>query len=118
MRVVPHPGIGYDRTMEKHWTLLSPEPRTVRRIAAAFNIDSILAAILANRGLESDEAIHRFLNPCLDQLRAPQCLAGMSAAVERIGKAICEKQRILVFGDYDVDGVTATVMLLEFLTHA
>ncbi|MCU0557454.1 MAG: single-stranded-DNA-specific exonuclease RecJ [Desulfobacterales bacterium] len=118
MRVVPHPGIGYDRTMEKHWTLLSPEPRTVRRIAAAFNIDPILAAILANRGLESDQAIHRFLNPCLDQLRAPQCLAGMSAAVERIGKAICEKQRILVFGDYDVDGVTATVMLLEFLTHA
>lgn len=118
MRVVPPSRIGYDRTMEKHWTLMSPEPRTVRRIAAAFNIDPIIAAILVNRRLESEEVIHRFLNPGLDQLCAPQRLAGMSAAVERVAKAICEQQPILIFGDYDVDGVTATVMLLEFLTQA
>ena len=104
--------------MEKHWSLLSAEPQVVGRIAAAFNLDPIIATILVNRRLQSEEALHRFLNPGLDQLRPPQSLAGMSAAVERILRAIHQGQRILVFGDYDVDGVTATVMLLEFLTQA
>jgi single-stranded-DNA-specific exonuclease len=104
--------------MEKHWSVLSAEPRAVDRIAAAFDLDPIIATILVNRRLESEEAVHRFLNPGLDQLRPPHSLAGMSAAVERIVQAIHQRQRILVFGDYDVDGVTATVMLLEFLTQA
>lgn len=110
--------MGYDPAMEKHWRLHESDPRTVRRIAAALKINPVLATILANRCMHTEEAIHRFLNPGLDQLRAPQRLNGMSAAVERICHAIRQKQRILVFGDYDVDGVTATVMLLEFLKAA
>jgi len=73
--------------------------------------------VLVNRNFLNEKDARRFMNISLDQLRSPFGLAGMQAAVERIVRAIELGQKILIFGDYDVDGITATAVLLEFFQY-
>lgn len=101
--------------MEKRWHILSPDPQAVRSVAASLDCHPAVAAALVNRNIADPESASRFLNPCLAQLPDPHCLKGMDLAARRVFKAILNRERILVFGDYDADGVTATALVLEFL---
>jgi single-stranded-DNA-specific exonuclease len=67
--------------------------------------------MLAQRGIRTAAEAHRFLNPRLEHLHAPQSMRGMSVAIERVERAIANEENILIYGDYDVDGTTAVVIL-------
>ena len=82
-----------------------------RLLVAALELPEIAAAMLAARGIGSVEEAHRFLNPSLDQLHSPMEMLGMRAAVERLERAIAQREPMLIYGDYDVDGTMATVIL-------
>jgi len=84
-------------------------------LAAALGIAPIVARLLCQRGFSDPEVASRFLNPSLDHLHDPMALAGMGPAVERILAAIAAKERIAIHGDYDVDGITSTVILRRAL---
>jgi single-stranded-DNA-specific exonuclease len=82
-----------------------------RSLAAAMDLPEIVAELLAARGIRSVEEAHRFLHPSLDQLHPPMEMLGMRTAVERLERAIVEREPMLIYGDYDVDGTMATVIL-------
>src|SRR5215510_1029535 len=70
-----------------------------------------LARLLVMRGIDDSESAERFLAPSLAHLHSPYLLSGMQAAVDRLDAAIARKEGILIYGDYDVDGTTAVVIL-------
>jgi single-stranded-DNA-specific exonuclease len=80
-------------------------------LADELRLPLIVARLLTSRGIQTAEAAHRFLNPALDQLHSPYLMCGMREAVERLKAAIEGKERILIYGDYDVDGTMAVVIL-------
>jgi len=86
-------------------------PIHVRQLAAELRLPEVVAALLVSRGIASLEEAHRFLHPSLDQLHSPMQMLGMLAAVERLERAIAQQEPILIYGDYDVDGTLATVIL-------
>src|SRR5438093_3961189 len=85
------------------------------RLADAIGAAPIVARLLCQRGLSDPETAARFLHPSLDHLHDPMALADMPVAVERLMAAIARKDRIAIHGDYDVDGVTSTVILRRAL---
>jgi single-stranded-DNA-specific exonuclease len=87
----------------------------VSTLSSALKIPPVVAQLLCLRGLADPEAADRFLRPSLDHLNDPFRLAGMDAAVERLLAAIARKERITIHGDYDVDGVTSTVIMRRAL---
>jgi single-stranded-DNA-specific exonuclease len=97
------------------WDLLPCDDVATATLAAALSIDPAVARLLCQRGLADPELAGRFLNPCLDHLHDPMLLADMRVAVERIMAALARKERIAIHGDYDVDGVTSTVILRRAL---
>ena len=84
-------------------------------LAAALDLAQPVARLLCQRGLGDPELAARFLKPSLDQLHDPMALADMRVAVDRIMTAVARKERIAIHGDYDVDGVTSTVILRRAL---
>ena len=104
--------------MEFRWEVLNKhDSRTINEYADQLNSSPVLARILLNRGIANIETARRFLKPELSHLHDPFLLAGMQDAVERIAAAITNKEKILIYGDYDVDGTTATSMLLLFFRN-
>lgn len=104
--------------MEKRWLIHTPDPTLVSRIGRELGCHPVTATLLANRGIASAGAARGFLSPSVSDIRMPLSMVDMAAAVERIAAAIKDAEKILIFGDYDVDGVTATALLLEFLRTA
>jgi single-stranded-DNA-specific exonuclease len=102
-------------TIGPRWDTLSCDIAAADTLAAAIGVAPIVARLLCQRGLSDPEAATRFLNPSLDQLHDPMALAGMRTAVDRILGAIARRERIAIHGDYDVDGVTSTVILRRAL---
>ena len=100
--------------MKKEWQILRPDPRAVEKLAGILKCHPAIAAILVNRNIASPEDASNFLSASLNHLSPPFTLKDMDAAVHRILKAINRSEKILIFGDYDVDGITATTILLEF----
>ena len=94
------------------WNLRSANGMEVRRLATEAGISPTLARLLVMRGVESAEAAQRFLSPSLAHLHSPYAMSGMAAAVERLRAALERKEKILIYGDYDVDGTTAIVILM------
>ena len=86
-----------------------------RHIAQAFGISPVTAALLANRGFTDSGRIEAFLSPRLQGLSDPLLPGNMQRGVERLEQAMQRQESILIFGDYDVDGVTSTVFLIQFL---
>jgi single-stranded-DNA-specific exonuclease len=86
-----------------------------KKLSARLHCHPITAAVLINRNLTSVKAASNFLTPSLHRVRSPFALKDMDVAIKRIYRAIMENEKILIFGDYDVDGVTATAVLLDFL---
>ena len=97
------------------WERVPCDEAAAAALASALDIAPIVARLLCQRGLGDPEAAQRFLHPSLDQLHDPMLLADMPRAVERIRAAVARKERIAIHGDYDVDGVTSTVILRRAL---
>lgn len=104
--------------MDKHWQILQPDPHLVQNLCTHLHCTSVTASVLANRNITTVNEALRFLKPSMQQLQPPCSLKDMDVAVERIEKAIQRNEKILIFGDYDVDGVTATAVLFEFFQKA
>jgi len=103
--------------MNKHWHMLRPDPEVIKKLSRQLNYNPITATVLVNRDIITLPDAQSFLNTSLNNLRSPFSLKDMEAAVNRIYKAIVDNEKILVFGDYDVDGITAVVVLLNFLRY-
>jgi len=101
--------------MKFHWSLAPPQPLLAGQLAARLKIPSLLAQCLVNRGFSEPSAIEIFLSPRLKNLADPFLLPNMAAAVERLLRAREQNESLIIFGDYDVDGVTSTALLVEVL---
>jgi single-stranded-DNA-specific exonuclease len=100
------------------WLIPEPDPKIARELAAALGIQSVTASVLLSRGLSDPEAARRFLTPDLGHLHDPLLLTGMADAVARIRAAIQAKEKILIYGDYDVDGTVSVVILKKAIEMA
>jgi single-stranded-DNA-specific exonuclease len=101
--------------MKFRWTLAPPQPLLTGPLAAQLKISPLLAQCLVNRGMSELPVLNKFLNPRLKNLADPFRLPNMSLAVERLLLAYERQEPLVIFGDYDVDGVTSTTLLLEVL---
>ena len=97
------------------WQNLTCDDAVATRLAETINVPPIVARLLCQRGLSDPATATRFLNPSLEHLHDPMALADMPVAVDRILGAIARRERIAIHGDYDVDGVTSTVILRRAL---
>ncbi|SEM31958.1 exonuclease RecJ [bacterium A37T11] len=104
--------------MQKRW-IQQPEADVgkVTALSEALGVNAIIARLLVNRGIESFDDAHRFFRPQLAALHDPFEMKDMQAAVNRIGEAIAAKEKILIYGDYDVDGTTAVAVVYGFLSR-
>jgi len=103
--------------MKYRWHIAPEEPLVVDRLRRELQLPSLLAQCLVNRGLDHPEAAASFLAPRLRNLRDPHLIPGMAGAVERLWQARARREPLVVFGDYDVDGVSTTAMLHHFLSR-
>ncbi|MEO6588812.1 MAG: single-stranded-DNA-specific exonuclease RecJ [Pyrinomonadaceae bacterium] len=101
--------------MLKRWTIKKHDREKAAKLSGLLNISPLIAALLISRGFETEDKARKFLNPSYDDLHDPYLLKGMKTAVERILKAIELQEKILIWGDYDVDGTTGTVVLRKAL---
>ena len=92
-----------------------PSEEKIKHLAQALNVEDFVAQLLIQRGIETFEDAKHFFRPSLDHLHDPYLMKDMENAVERIEKAIENQERILVFGDYDVDGTTAVSLVSSYL---
>lgn len=101
--------------MKFRWSIAPAQPALSSHLADAVKISPLLAQCLLNRGLSEPEEINRFLDPRLKMLADPFLLPNMHTAVERLLAARERSEPLVIFGDYDVDGVTSTALLTEIL---
>lgn len=98
-------------TPRQRWILAEPHPEQAEALARAVRLPPVLAELLIARGITTAPEAFAFLNPELEHLRDPFLMRGMQAAVDRIERAVAHGEAILLYGDYDVDGTTAVVLL-------
>jgi len=99
------------RKREQQWTVRPADPDLAEALAADLACPLSIASLLVSWGIATVAAAKAFFNPTIDDLRDPMLLLGMKEAVERIQRAVAAEEPILIYGDYDVDGTTATVLL-------
>lgn len=92
------------------------DPATTSRLASDLGIDYALANLLVQRGITTVEQAKEFFRPSLDRLHDPYLMKDMDKAVTRLHSAISGKEKIMIYGDYDVDGTTAVALVYSFLT--
>ncbi len=97
------------------WTSIEIDEQKASALAERLSLSEVVARLLVQRGIATTEAAEEFLRPRLAQLDNPFAMVNLEAAVERIEQAIEAKESVVVFGDYDVDGVTSTVQLVSML---
>lgn len=101
--------------MKFRWSLMPPQPLLAGQLARALGISPLLAQCLLNRDLSEPSAIAGFLDPRLKNLADPFLLPDMTAAADRLIVARERREPVVIFGDYDVDGVTSSALLVEVL---
>lgn len=104
--------------MEKKWLVKTQQnEEKIKEIRDALKVDRIVAELLLQRGIETFEAAEAFFRPKLENLHNPFLMKNMDLAVNRLEKALQNEEKILLFGDYDVDGTTAVALLYGFLKN-
>jgi single-stranded-DNA-specific exonuclease len=104
--------------MDKRWILKNqPKQAVIEDFADKLNIEKPLASLLLSRGINTVEEANDFFNPDINKLHDPFLMKNMDVAVERLSQAIINNEKILVYGDYDVDGTTAVALLYSFLSE-
>ncbi|MGQ4807995.1 Single-stranded-DNA-specific exonuclease RecJ [Candidatus Entotheonellaceae bacterium PAL068K] len=103
--------------MRTQWCIAESDPATQQLLAAATGLSPLLCQLLINRGITDAEAARAFISPSLHDLHNPYLLHGMERAVQRLVTALHEAEPMAIYGDYDVDGVTATSLLVTFFAE-
>lgn len=104
--------------MEKKWVIRkSADESKVRELSSELGIDPVLAELLVQRGVNTFEEARAFFRPSLEKLHDPFLMKDMDKAVERVELALDGGEKILVYGDYDVDGTTAVSLVYSFLSR-
>ena len=101
--------------MKKKWEFYDTDEELVQKLSQQLKMSNILTSILVNRNITSPEKIRIFLNPTRNDFYDPFLLNDMEIAVERILKAIEQKEKVMIYGDYDADGITSITVLKKFL---
>ena len=101
--------------MNKKWELINVDESKAEKIENQFNVGKLVARALATKNLKSDEEIEVFLSPRRGDFHDPFLMPDMEKAVDRVVKAIQNKEKVTIFGDYDVDGITSSSILHRFL---
>ena len=101
--------------MRKKWEIYEADEAEVERLQKEYNLNLLLAKILVNKGITEKEQIRKFLEPTRKDFYDPFLMPDMEKAVERLLTAINKKERIIIYGDYDVDGITSITVLKSFL---
>ncbi|MHC5036722.1 MAG: single-stranded-DNA-specific exonuclease RecJ [Planctomycetota bacterium] len=98
-----------------NWSVPAPDPEVEGKLASALGLYPLTARLLLNRGFRDPSEAARFLHPKLEDLHDPFSMKDMTPAVSRLRDALFKKERILVLGDFDADGVTSTALLIRLL---
>ena len=101
--------------MKKKWSFYEVEESKIHEISNKYNISELLAKILVNRGITNEQDIRIFLDPTRSDFYDPFLLPDMEKAVDRIIEAIKNNEKVMIYGDYDVDGITSVTVLKKFL---
>lgn len=101
--------------MIKKWEIYDSNEQKVKEICDKYNLNKIIGKIIVNRNVTSDEDVRIFITPTRDDFHDPFLFKGMDITVDRILQAINNKEKILIYGDYDVDGITSTTVLKKYL---
>ena len=101
--------------MNKKWEYYDVDFKETERIKENYGLDDLIATVLVNRNIKKDEDIRKFLYPSRNDFYDPFLLPDMKKAVNRIKSAIENKEDIIIYGDYDVDGITSIAVLKKFL---
>ncbi len=102
--------------MNKKWEYYDKDDEEVKRIQEEFKLSRLLATIISNKGLKTKQEIEVFLNPTRKDFHDPYLMPDMEIAVKRIIQAIKNKEKVIIYGDYDVDGITSITVLKKFLS--
>ncbi len=102
--------------MNKKWEFYEKDDVEVKKIQKELGVSKLLATIIVNKGIKTKQEIDIFLNPTRKDFHDPYLMPDMKIAVERIIKAINNKERVIIYGDYDVDGITSITVLKKFLS--
>lgn len=105
-------------TFVSQWLIPNVDPQAARDLAAGLGIQPLTARVLLGRGIGDVESARRFLTPSIEHLHDPELLTGMEQAVGRLRAAIDRKEKILIYGDYDVDGTVSVVILKKAIELA
>uniref|UniRef100_S0DGJ0 Single-stranded-DNA-specific exonuclease RecJ n=1 Tax=termite gut metagenome TaxID=433724 RepID=S0DGJ0_9ZZZZ len=102
--------------IEKQWVILEQgDSARVSELSSTLGLSPVLANLLVQRGITTPEEAAGFFNPSLDDLHDPFLMKDMDKAIERISRAVAEKETVMIWGDYDVDGTSAVALLYIFL---
>ncbi len=101
--------------MNKKWQIYQTNEEQIEELKSKYGLNELLATILSNRNITGEEQIRLFLNPTRNDFYDPYLITDMEIAVERIIKAIENKEKVTIYGDYDVDGITSITVLKSFL---
>jgi len=100
--------------LQKRWVLKRAENQIVNHLNDVLKVNPILCELMVHRGINSYDAAKKFFRPSLDNLHDPFLMKGMDKAITRIEQAISQGEKILIYGDYDVDGTTAVALVYSF----
>lgn len=98
---------------EKKWRIAQPDPRLARELAQSINVSTLVGQLLINRGVKDKVQSEIFFHPNLNGLSKPVQTKGIEQALVRLNQALRQNEKMLIYGDYDVDGITATVLLVN-----
>lgn len=103
--------------MEKRWNIWPADEKKTRELQTALSVNPVLCRMLLHRGIDTYEKAKHFFRPRLEDLHDPWRMKDMLKAVKRILRAIADQEKVLVFGDYDVDGTTSVASMYQFLRN-
>ena len=103
--------------MKNNWVIEKGNPKLSEKISKKLGISPVTALVLINRGIKNEVEAEQFLKSSLFDLPSPYLMKDMEKAVDRIKNALVKEEKIAIFGDYDVDGVTSTALLFTFLNN-